>query len=292
MSAPGMRASGSADLYLMGGGIPPWLFERMTRLSRHVVEAIVEDYGTAGFLSRLSDPFWFQSFGAVIGMDWNSSGVTTAVTRALKRSLNPIAGELGLFVAGGKGKASLRTPAELARFGDRTGADGEALARASKLSAKVDNTAVQDGHALYLHAFVVDAGGAWTVIQQGMRPETRSARRYHWHSAGVASFVREPHAAICGPSQGEILNLVDAEAAPAQTAILDVAHGPSAGWSARWRAWTCPSATASALPTSTSSDSAPCSTWRRRPARPGSRTCCCSTGSGRARCSRSRSCPR
>ncbi|MEL6614896.1 MAG: DUF763 domain-containing protein [Bacteroidota bacterium] len=215
-----MNRSGSADLALMGGGIPPWLFQRMTKLSLGVVEAILADYGAKGFLSRLSDPFWFQSFGAVIGMDWNSSGVTTAVMRALKASLNPHADALGLIVCGGKGKLSLRTPEELDRYGQRTGVDGTALARASKLSAKVDNTAVQDGFQLYLHAFVASASGEWTVIQQGMKPADRSARRYHWHSEGVESFVREPHAAICGAHQGDILNLVDARAEPAQEAIL------------------------------------------------------------------------
>ncbi|MEM1097052.1 MAG: DUF763 domain-containing protein [Bacteroidota bacterium] len=219
-----MKHSGSADLALLGGPIPGWLFKRMTKLSLAVTEAVVQEHGTSGFLSRLSDPFWFQSFGAVIGMDWNSSGVTTAVMRALKTSLNPHARDLGLYVCGGKGKASLRTPDELRRFGDRTGLDGNLLARSSKLSAKVDNTAVQDGFQLYIHSFVVSQTGDWTVIQQGMKPSDRSARRYHWHSANLTSFVEEPHQAICGPSQGEILNLVDAQAAPAQDGILTIAH--------------------------------------------------------------------
>ncbi|MEM6327481.1 MAG: DUF763 domain-containing protein, partial [Bacteroidota bacterium] len=218
------KRSGTADLYLMGGGIPPWLFSRMKRLGLAVTEAVVEDYGTEGFLSRLSDPFWFQSFGAVIGMDWNSSGVTTAVMRALKAGLNPHARELGLVVCGGKGARSRRTPEELARYGDRTGVDAAALSRASRLAAKVDNTAVQDGFQVYLHGFVASADGAWTVVQQGMRPEDQTARRYHWHSANVASFVCEPHTAVCGETQGEILNLVDASAEAAQTGIVEVAH--------------------------------------------------------------------
>ncbi|MEO1478975.1 MAG: DUF763 domain-containing protein [Bacteroidota bacterium] len=220
------QRSGTADLALMGGGIPPWLFRRMTKLSLHVTEAIVADYGTQGFLKRLSDPFWFQSFGAVIGMDWNSSGVTTAVLRALKTALNPHADDLGLIVCGGKGKRSLQTPHELVRYGDRMGLDGNALARASKLSAKVDNTAVQDGFQLYIHGFVASADGEWAVIQQGMKPADRGARRYHWHSNGLDSFVDDPHAAIAGTNQGAILNLVDAEAQPAQEGILTVAQEP------------------------------------------------------------------
>ncbi|MEN0048479.1 MAG: DUF763 domain-containing protein [Bacteroidota bacterium] len=217
-----MKQSGSADLALMGGYIPNWLFERMTKLSLHIVEAIIEEQGTKGFLSRLSDPFWFQSFGAVIGMDWNSSGVTTAVMRALKTSLNPHAKSLGLYVCGGKGKESLKTPHELLRIGDQTGLDANYLARCSKLSAKVDNTAVQDGFQLYIHSFVMSAAGDWTVVQQGMKTQGKSARRYHWHSENIASFVEEPHQAICGDHQGEILNLVDKNARPSQNGILDI----------------------------------------------------------------------
>lgn len=217
-----MKQSGSADLALMGGGIPRWLFERMTKLSLHITEAILIEEGTAGFLSRMSDPFWFQSFGAVIGMDWNSSGVTTAVLRALKQSLNPHSKELGLYVCGGKGKHSLKTPNELQRIGYQTGLDAEHLARCSKLSAKVDNTAVQDGFNLYIHSFVMNREGQWTVIQQGMKTEDRSARRYHWHSEGVDSFVKDPHAAICGDHQGDILNMVDTRAQPAQHGILEI----------------------------------------------------------------------
>ncbi|MEM1216989.1 MAG: DUF763 domain-containing protein [Bacteroidota bacterium] len=217
-----MHSSGSADLALMGGHVPPWLFARMKRLSLAVVEAILEEYGHQALLSRLADPFWFQSFGAVIGMDWNSSGVTTVVMRALRDTINPQAKELGLFVCGGKGKQSMRTPRELLRVGELTGLDGDALARTSKLVAKVDNTAVQDGHQLYLHSFLISREGDWTVIQQGMKTQDRSARRYHWHSANVESFVNEPHAAVCGESQGELLNLVAAAAQPTQAGILDI----------------------------------------------------------------------
>ena len=187
-----------------------------------MVEAILIEKGQEEFLRRMSDPFWFQSFGAVIGMDWNSSGVTTAVMSALKRSVNPVSRQLGLYICGGKGKDSLKTPDELLRIGDATGLDGHALARSSKLSAKVDNTAVQDGFNLYLHNFVVGSEGAWSVIQQGMQPENSAARRYHWHSAHLHSFVEEPHSAICGENIGEILNLVDKQAKPSQEAILSM----------------------------------------------------------------------
>lgn len=209
---------------LWGGGIPPWLFTRMKALTLPVVESIILHYGRDHFLSRLSDPFWFQSFGAVIGMDWNSSGVTTAVMRALKQSVNPASHELGIYIAGGKGKASKETPRELLRIGDRTGLDGDYFGRCSKLAAKVDNTAVQDGFQLYLHSFVLSADGDWTVIQQGMDGATGLARRYHWHSDKVKSFVEDPHAAVCGDHQGLILNLVDKEAGATQRAILDISH--------------------------------------------------------------------
>lgn len=196
----------------------------MKKLSLAIVEALLAEHGQVGFLSRMADPFWFQSFGAVIGMDWNSSGVTTAVMRALKQSLNPHAPSIGLYICGGKGKQSLQTPAELRAIGDQTGMDGDYLARCSKLSAKVDNTAVQDGFQLYLHSFVVGSQGDWSVIQQGMQPRQAAARRYHWHSAHVNSFVEDPHSAICGDNLGEILNLVDKQAQPTQQSILKMTH--------------------------------------------------------------------
>jgi len=217
-----MKRSGTADLALMGGGIPAWLFERMTRLTLPVVESIIAEYGQKEFLSRLSDPFWFQSFGAVIGMDWNSSGVTTAVMSALKKSLNPHAKELGIYVCGGKGKHSLQTPAELIAVGDKTGLDGNELARCSRLSAKVDNTALQDGFQIYMHNFVVSDKGDWSVIQQGMQGSTSAARRYHWHSGNLKSFTTEPHTAVCGENQGAILNLVDKQALITQNGILAI----------------------------------------------------------------------
>ncbi|MEL6277038.1 MAG: DUF763 domain-containing protein, partial [Bacteroidota bacterium] len=187
-----MNHSGSADLALMGGHVPSWLYERMKKMSVAIVEAILTEYGHEAFLAKLADPFWFQSFGAVIGMDWNSSGVTTIVMRALKASINPHAKELGLYICGGKGKKSILTPEELMRVGDQTGLDGTVLSKHSKLVAKVDNTAIQDGFQLYLHSFVVSEKGDWTVIQQGMKPDDKSARRYHWHSKAIDSFVEEP----------------------------------------------------------------------------------------------------
>ncbi len=219
-----MKKSGTADIPLYSGPIPGWLFDRMTTLGGAITEAILVEKGHDEFLRRLSDPFWFQSFGAVLGMDWNSSGVTTAVMGALKRSLNPRSHELGLYVCGGKGKQSLQTPNELVAVGDKTGLDGHELARCSRLSAKVDNTAVQDGYQLYLHSFVVSRSGNWSVVQQGMNTEGESAqaRRYHWHSESLRSFVDEPHSAVCGTSQGTIMNLVAKEAKPSQVAMLQI----------------------------------------------------------------------
>ena len=217
-----MKRSGSADLVLMGGGIPSWLFERMVRLSLPIVESILSEYGKKEFLSKLSDPLWFQSFGSVIGMDWNSSGVTTAVMSALKKSINPHANELGLYVCGGKGKDSLQTPAELVQVGDKTGMNGSELAKYSRLTAKIDSAAIQDGFQIYMHYFIVSDEKDWSVVQQGMKTETSKARRYHWSSAKIQSFVNEPHTAICGDFQGEILNLVDAKAQPTQQGILGI----------------------------------------------------------------------
>ncbi|MFK8104826.1 MAG: DUF763 domain-containing protein [Saprospiraceae bacterium] len=218
-----MKRSGSADLALMGGRIPSWLYDRMVKLSLPIVEAIIIEYGKKEFLQRLADPFWFQSFGAVIGMDWNSSGVTTAVMGALRQSINPHAKEMGLFVCGGKGKTSLKTPRELMRVGEITGLDGDYLSRCSKLAAKVDNTAIQDGFQLYLHSFVISDEGDWSVIQQGMKANSSLARRYHWNSDHIESFIKEPHTAICGDHQGEIINLVHKEAGLTQNGILEIA---------------------------------------------------------------------
>lgn len=215
-----MKRSGSADLPLHGGHVPAWLAERMARLGLAVTEVLLTEFGKDEFLRRLSDPFWFQSLGAVMGMDWHSSGITTSVMGALKRAINPRSRELGLYVCGGKGAASRQTPAEILRICETASLDGAELVRCSKLSAKVDNTVVQDGFQLYLHSFVLSDTGEWTVIQQGMSPASSTARRYHWHSAGLHSFVDQPHTAICGENQGEILNLADRAADGARNGVL------------------------------------------------------------------------
>src|SRR5438045_4949991 len=217
-----MKRSGSADLPLHGGHVPKWLSERMAKLGLAITESIITEYGKEEILRRLSDPFWFQSMGAVMGMDWHSSGITTSVMGALKRVINPKSKEMGIYICGGKGKFSRQTPAELLSFGERTGIDADKLVRASKLSAKVDNTAVQDGFQLYLHSFVVSDTGDWTVVQQGMRENSATARRYHWHSDSLTSFVEEPHTGIIGINQGNILNMVAKEALPAQQGIMNI----------------------------------------------------------------------
>lgn len=216
------RRAGSADLPLHDGRVPAWLGQRMTRLGVVIVEAIVLHYGRDELLRRLAHPFWFQAFGAVMGMDWHSSGITTSVLGALKRGLAPRAGELGIHVCGGRGRHSRRTPQELLAVGERTGLDGAALGKASRLVAKVDSAAVQDGFELYLHGFIVTNDGRWTVVQQGMHGQSRLARRYHWLSLQLRSFVDEPHAAIEGERRGRIVNLTDHRAAASRRGQLDL----------------------------------------------------------------------
>ena len=216
------RRSGTADLPLHNGHVPKWLADRMTRLGAVISQAIIHHYGRDEFLRRLAHPFWFQSFGAVMGMDWHSSGITTSVLGALKRGLAPLDGELGLRVCGGRGKHSRQTPHELVAIGDRIGLDGGKLATASRLVAKVDSAAVQDGFELYLHGFVVADDGRWVVVQQGMNGDSRQARRYHWLSDGLKSFVEEPHAAIEGHAQGEIINLTDRRAERSRAGQLEL----------------------------------------------------------------------
>jgi uncharacterized protein len=223
-----MRRSGTADLPLHGGRVPPWLADRMAELGTAIAEQIVINYGSSEFLTRLSDPFWFQAYGCVMGMDWHSSGITTSVLGALKRGINPRFSDFGFAVCGGRGRHSVHTPDELRAFSLKTGLDGDALARTSRLTARVDNNAVGDGFQLYLHSFVITKSGEWAVVQQGMNPQNHSARRYHWHSATVRDFVSDPHTAILGKPQGQILNLVDARAAKAQDALLTIASEPIA----------------------------------------------------------------
>ena len=222
------RRAGSADLPLHGGHVPRWLADRMTRLGAVMAQAIVYHYGRDEMLRRLANPFWFQSFGAVMGMDWHSSGITTSVIGALKRGLTPLAHELGVHVCGGRGRHSRQTPHELVAIGERVGIDGAALVQASRLVAKVDSAAVQDGFDLYLHGFIVTDDGKWTVVQQGMNGGRKQARRYHWLSEGLTSFVDDPHAAIEGAGQGEIINLADRRAQASRCAQIDLlaALGP------------------------------------------------------------------
>lgn len=218
------KRTGVADLPLHTGTVPRWLADRMRDLGRLIAESIVENYGKKEFLVRLSDPLWFQSFGAVMGMDWHSSGITTSVMYALKRGLNPIARDLGIYVCGGRGKYSRETPNELMMIADKTGVDGNYLKRTSSLCAKVDNTAVQDGFQLYQHNFIITDEGDWTVVQQGMNVDARAARRYHWCSSNLRSFVEEPHAGVVGENRGQILNLTHQEARDTRSSILELAH--------------------------------------------------------------------
>ena len=218
-----MKRSGFADLPLHGGRVPQWLAERMTKLGTAIVEAILQNYGQAEFLSRLADPFWFQALGSVMGMDWHSSGITTSVMGALKRGLAPKADELGIYICGGRGRHSRNTPNELRAIAERKNLDGDALVRTSRLTARIDNNAIADGFQIYLHTLVLSARGEWTVVQQGMNASTRMARRYHWHSAAVRDFTSEPHTGIVGEHQGTIMNLVDAHAKNAQSALLEIA---------------------------------------------------------------------
>lgn len=209
-----------ADLPLHYGKVPPWLADRMAKLGGAITEAILVEYGKKAFLDKLSDPFWFQAFGCVLGMDWHSSGITTSVMGALKRAINTRTSDLGMIVCGGKGKYSRQTPAELLRYANQTGINGNDLVRYSKLTAKVDNNIIQDGFQVYLHTFIVSSEGDWAVVQQGMNEQTGMARRYHWNSGNLQSFTENPHTFIYGENQGLILNLADEKAAGAKSAIL------------------------------------------------------------------------
>ena len=213
---------GTADLPLHYGTVPPWLAQRMSLLGGAIAEAIVIEYGRPELLRRLSDPFWFQSLGCVLGMDWHSSGITTSVMNALRKAINCRSEELGVYICGGRGKFSRETPNQLLEVADKTGLNGNELVRHSKLAAKVDNTAVQDGFQLYLHTFIVTKEGEWAVIQQGMNPNERMARRYHWLSSSLRSFMEEPHTSVCGRNQGLILNLTDRLATPTKDGIVEL----------------------------------------------------------------------
>src|SRR3954451_754748 len=213
--------TGTAELPLHGGKAPAWLFQRMTKLAREVVIFLAEEFGTHDILRRLSDPHWFQAFACVLGFDWHSSGVTTTATGALKMAVKGMEDELGLYVAGGKGATSRKTPGEITAACERIGRDPAPLVRASKMSAKVDNSAVQSGHQLYHHSFVFTAGGDWCVVQQGMSDETSTARRFHWLSEGISSIPAEPHATVCDDRSGLLVNFVADDSADARAATVE-----------------------------------------------------------------------
>jgi uncharacterized protein len=212
-----------ADLPLHYGRVPPWLAERMTLLGGAITESIILEYGKSEVLKRLSDPLWFQALGCVLGMDWHSSGITTSVMGALKRAINIRSKELGIYIAGGRGKHSRKTPEELLQISNLTGLDGNELVRSSKLAAKVDNTAIQDGFQLYLHNFILTNEGEWAIVQQGMNDASGMARRYHWHSKQFQSYLNAPHAGVTGENQGLILNLADEKADVTRSGILAIA---------------------------------------------------------------------
>lgn len=217
-----IRNSGHADLPLHTGTVPRWLADRMMVMGSLIVESLVENFGPDEVLVRLSDPLWFQSFGAVMGMDWHSSGITTSVMYALKRGLNPRADDLGIYICGGRGKYSRMTPDELVTIAQKEGLAGDELIRNSKLVAKVDNNAIQDGYQLYQHNFILTKTGQWAVVQQGMNVENKTARRYHWCSSDLHSFIEEPHTGVVGQNRGSILNLTDANAKTTRSSILDL----------------------------------------------------------------------
>ena len=221
-----MSRTNYADLPLHYGNVPPWLAERMTMLGGAITESIILEYGAAEMLKRLSDPLWFQALGCVMGMDWHSSGITTSVLGALKKALNPKSQELGIFICGGRGKHSLQTPNELMRIAMSTGLDGDSLVRSSKLTAKVDNTAIQDGFQLYLHSFILTKSGEWTVVQQGLNDASGMARRYHWHSKQFQAYLQSPHSGVTGVNQGMILNLADTNARATRDGILSLTTEP------------------------------------------------------------------
>ena len=223
MSAIVPTRTGIANLPLHYGKVPPWLFERMVKLAREIVIAIVADFGSEEVLRRLSHPYWFQAFGCVLGYDWHSSGVTTTLCGALKEGIRGLERDLGLFIAGGKGRTSRKTPTEIEGWGNLISLNPAPLVYASRMSAKVDSSAIQDGYQLYHHTFLFATRGSWAVVQQGMNEATRYARRYHWLGERVTDFVNEPHSAILSEARGQALNLVASESKPARTTITDIA---------------------------------------------------------------------
>jgi hypothetical protein len=223
-----MYRTGVANLPLHGGKAPAWLTGRMRKLSKEIATIMVEEYGAGIFLKRLSDPYWFQALGCVLGYDWHSSGVTTVLTGVLKQALSPE--EHGMVVCGGKGRTSRKTPMEIAEVGEKFGFSEdrvEVLTYTSRMTAKVDNTAIQAGYQLYHHAFLLTEDGKWAVIQQGMSGKDRSARRYHWLSDSTTSLIVEPHNAVVGDVRREkALNMTAKTSEGARKASVDVAKEP------------------------------------------------------------------
>ncbi len=217
-----IKKSGHADLPLHSGTVPKWLADRMKQMGTLICESIILNYGPDEVLVRLSDPLWFQSFGAALGMDWHSSGITTSVMYALKRGLNERFDDFGLYICGGRGKFSRKTPEELLYIAEKTSLNGENLVNESRLCAKIDNNAVQDGFSLYQHNFIISKNGNWTVVQQGMNTDTKTARRYHWCNKNLRSFVENPHTGVVGNNNGKILNLTDENAKNTRSKILEL----------------------------------------------------------------------
>ncbi len=217
-----MPKTGITTLPLHYGKAPKWLFERMTALSKEIIIAIVSEFGQKILLKKLADPYWFQALGCVLGFDWHSSGLTTTVTGALKEGLRGIEGEIGVFIAGGKGATSIKTPQQIRILADRYSFDPEPLIYASRMSAKVDNSAIQDGYSLYHHVFIFTRKGEWAVVQQGMNEDERTARRYHWLSDNVQNFVVEPHTAVCCDKRSNTLNLIAYESEDARSICTEL----------------------------------------------------------------------
>jgi hypothetical protein len=218
--------TGHANLPLHTGRAPHWLFRRMKDLAGSITEIMVMELGPEGFLERISDPFWFQCLGCVVGFDWHSSGVTTTTCGALKEGIQGREDALGLYIAGGKGAASRKTPEQILRYSERAGTDGEGLVYASRMSAKVDSSAVQDGFQVYHHCFFFTGSGKWAVVQQGMNEESGWARRYHWLNDGGIDFVCEPHKAVCSDGKADVLNMVAGEAGASRQASAEISRLP------------------------------------------------------------------
>ncbi|NOZ68389.1 MAG: DUF763 domain-containing protein [Deferribacteres bacterium] len=222
-----MPRTGVATLPLHYGKAPRWLFSRMSMLAREILTALASEFSPEEILRRFSDPFWFQAFGCVLGFDWHSSGLTTTVLGAAKEGIRGLEGDIGIFIAGGKGSTSRKTPGEIESYGEKYSFEPRRLVYASKLSAKVDNTAVQDGYQLYHHVFLFTKNMHWAVVQQGMNPQNRMARRYHWLGDDVRDFVVEPHKAVCCDRRQASLNMVAARSEEARQVSVELARkGP------------------------------------------------------------------